>query len=126
MMCTPKARFWSNVRDAHQDPVFLTCDYFLDEMTFTGQRALSSSLTIIAGTSIVRTKNVSIKTPMATTKPNINNSKIGCVIRTAKVAAKMIPADEITPPVFARPNSIAFLIGCIFASSLIRESNIML
>ena len=44
-------------------------------------------------------RNVSIKIPIATIKPNTNKSAIGIVVNAANVAAKITPADEMTPPV---------------------------
>ena len=52
------------------------------------------------GNNIPRTKNVSIMIPTATINPKMNKSEIGVVIKAANVAASIIPAEEITPPVF--------------------------
>lgn len=61
----------------------------------------SSSTT--AGTISDRTTKVSSSTPTATLKPVWKRSWSGRVISAAKVPARMIPADVITPPV--RPSA---------------------
>src|SRR5690625_2472762 len=71
--------------------------------------------------------NVWSKIPTAMTNPNKNNSCKGCVIKTENVAARMSPADEITPPDKAAPIPTAsFHEIPWFEFSLIRETSIIL
>lgn len=68
--------------------------------------------------------NVSSKMPMV--NPNKNSSCIGCVMSTANVAARIMPADEMTPPVSAMPRPTASFHGWVFASSRMRDMSMML
>ena len=52
-----------------------------------------------AGTSKARTKNVSINTPIAIGTPICSTMGNDEVARVAKVPAKMMPHDVMTPPV---------------------------
>lgn len=58
-----------------------------------------SNKTINPGKSTPLIRNVSNRIPTATINPNTNSNSIGCVIRTANVAARIKPAEEMTPPV---------------------------
>lgn len=65
-------------------------------------------------------RKVSSRMPQAMAKPNWNSSRIGWVIRTAKVAARMRPAEEMTPPVRVSAAVIAFAGGWVRSSCLNR------
>ena len=56
-------------------------------------------ITAIAGTVMVRTRNVSSKIPMPITKPTWTIVLMPANIRPNIEAAKMTPAEVITPPV---------------------------
>ena len=85
-----------------------------------------SNMTINAGSRIPLIKKVSNRIPTATINPKTKSNSIGCVIRTEKVAARMSPAEEITPPVLATAISTASRTECFFRSSWYREINMML
>src|SRR5690625_7188264 len=73
------------------------------------------------GINIPRTIKVSNNIPKAIVKPNKYNSCKGCVISTAKVDAKIIPAEEMTPPVIATPRFPASGYSELFFSFRILE-----
>ncbi|MNE52943.1 hypothetical protein D3C80_1476420 [compost metagenome] len=84
------------------------------------------SMVIMAGSSMPRTRKVSMRIPIVIMIPNRNSSCSGCEISTPNVAARIMPADDMTPPVRATPRLIASCHSKFLASSLIRETSIML
>lgn len=63
--------------------------------------------TVSAGTSSERTTRVSSSTPKDTRKASWARNRIGSTDRAAKVAARTMPAELITPPVAASARSVA-------------------
>ena len=61
---------------------------------------------VSAGTSTERTRNVSSRTPKATTKPICVRKMSGRTPSTANMPARTMPAEVMTPPVTARPRSM--------------------
>lgn len=60
------------------------------------------------------TKNVSMMMPSATINSKTYKSAIGIVMSAANVAAKMIPADDMTPPVLRKATLRASLMFRFF------------
>ena len=71
-----------------------------------GHQNPSPSRTAIAGTSTVRTRSVSSRTPIPITTPSWASTTRGSTPSTAKTAASRIPALVITPPVAASARSM--------------------
>src|SRR5699024_7637633 len=97
------------------------CTYLVISYLFFFSRCVNIS---IDGMKNPRIINVSSRIPIAIKNPNRNNSSIGCVIRTENVAAKMTPADEITPPVRRTPWFTAPLqekLFCVCSNSINRN-----
>jgi hypothetical protein len=86
------------VRNFHDGPVSVSVGG-----TFVGhQNRVPRSATSI-GSRIVLTRNVSARTPMATTMPISLEATMGRMASTEKVPARMSPAEVRTPPVLATP-----------------------
>ena len=86
----------------------------------------SSSEKVRAGTRIERTTKVSSRTPSATVMPIWVSATSGSTASTEKVPARTTPAEVMTPPVTARPFSIACFVGMACASSRTRAMRKML
>src|SRR5262245_37854123 len=67
--------------------------------SFDGHQLLSPTTVMIAGTSMLRTMNVSPSTATETTKPIMSSTSSGSIASTANVPARMRPALVITGPV---------------------------
>ena len=80
----------------------------------------------MAGTTAVRTTNVSISTPSATVKPSSNSSHTGSVVSTMNVPARIRPALVITGPVVTIPCRIPSRAPRSAASSRMRLMRKML
>ena len=87
---------------------------------FDGHHARSPSSEVIAGTIVLRTRNVSISTPSATVKPSSNSSHTGSVVSTMNVPARIRPALVITGPVETIPRRIPSCVPRSAASSRTR------
>ncbi len=80
----------------------------------------------MAGTTVVRTTNVSSSTPNATANPICKSPRILALIIAANVPAMMIPAEVMMPPVFASATWVPSLVPRFAASSFTRPMRKML